>query len=245
MIPHALSGLHFVEKFFSYPVVESTNEIARKTGDRPKSGLFVIQADRQTSGRGRQGATFFSNTTGGLWVSLVSPVHDLSSHFIYNRALSLAIFDTLSGIKKDAPLGIKWPNDIYWADKKICGILLQNHALYPNLLIAGFGLNINIKPEDFPSSLRPIATSLLIETGKASPLTHILHDIIECYQANFSSDQEQIHQRYLQCLYKKGSIIDIDGTQGIFDSVEPDGRLRLIQAAGTVFISSGTLKFLD
>lgn len=207
--------------------------------------MFVIQADRQTSGRGRQGATFFSNTTGGLWVSLVSPVRDLSSHFIYNRALSLAIVDTLYGIKKDAPLGIKWPNDIYWANKKICGILLQNHLLYPNLLIAGFGLNINIKSKDFPSSLKPIATSLLIETGKASPLAHLLRNIIEYYYINLSCNQEQMHQHYLQHLYKKGSRIDIDGTQGIFDSVEPDGRLRLIQAAGTAFINSGTLKFLD
>ena len=60
MIPHALSGLTFIERFYTYPTLASTNEVARKIVQRPRNGLFCIQADRQTEGKGRRGDSFFS-----------------------------------------------------------------------------------------------------------------------------------------------------------------------------------------
>ena len=72
MVPHVLSGLSFIERFYSYPTLPSTNEAAKALRNRPVKGLFCIQADRQTAGRGRRGASFFSDSPGGLWVSLVT-----------------------------------------------------------------------------------------------------------------------------------------------------------------------------
>ena len=84
MIPHALSGLSFVERFYSLPTTVSTNDAARAFGHRPSRGIYCVQADRQTGGRGRRGTPFFSDSIGGLWVSLVVPIADPADHFRYN-----------------------------------------------------------------------------------------------------------------------------------------------------------------
>lgn len=244
MIPHALSGLHFVERFYSYPVADSTNEIARNLEKHPQNGLFVVQADRQTAGRGRRGNSYFSDSTGGLWVSLITPSTNISAHFLHNRALSLAIYETIKEYDRNAPLYIKWPNDIYWADKKICGILLETHKVYTDTLIIGFGLNVNLKQEDFPPELVQRASSLQIETGRPFPLSDLLRKIINQYHTQLSLDTENVHEHYVHCLYKKGSAVEIDGKAGFFESVEIDGRLRLKQSDHTILIHSGTLTFL-
>jgi BirA family biotin operon repressor/biotin-[acetyl-CoA-carboxylase] ligase len=210
-----------------------------------KGGLIVIQADRQTIGHGRRGTPFYSDHPGGLWVSIISPIPDVSLHFNHNRALSLAIADALGAIDKDASIAIKWPNDIYWRNKKICGILLENHPTFPNLLITGFGLNVNMPLSDFPSELHSIVTSVLNETNQSRSLSTLLHSIIGNYYNNINSDQKCNHSRYLQYIYKKNCLIEIDGKQGIFDSVEEDGRLRLICEDTTIFITTGSIRFLD
>jgi len=245
MLPHALKGLLFVERFYSYPVVASTSDIARAIADAPTQGMFVFQADRQTAGRGRSGALFFSNSEGGLWASIVTRPASIDCHFNHNRALSLAIAAAAEAEtgRVDA-CSIKWPNDIYWVGRKLCGILLENHLSKPDLLVLGFGINVNLRTEDFPPELRPIATSLFIETGKRVSLTRLLRGIIERYHANIARNGEEIHAAYTRRLYGLGRRIAIESKEGVFDGVEPDGRLRLRQGREVDYMLSGQVIFL-
>ncbi len=244
MIPHALSGLSFVERFYTYPSIPSTNETAREIVQRPQKGLFCIQADRQTAGRGRRGASFFSDCEGGLWVSIVTKVDDTANHFSYNRAISLAVAVALAKCGKDPPVFIKWPNDIYWGERKICGILLENHLHYDDLLVIGFGINVNIGHEEFPDELRSIVTSVLIETGRRCSLVSLLRAILEKYMEFISMDSSEIHSMYSERLYGKGMVISINGRKGVFSSVAADGRLQLISNGITTMINSGSPVFL-
>lgn len=243
MIPHALSGLSFIERFYSYPVLDSTNATARSMRHHPKKGIYCIQADRQSSGRGRRGGPYFSDCQGGLWVSLVITTDDPSRHFIYNRAISLAVALTLEQCGKKLPVSIKWPNDIYWGKRKICGILLENHPVFPNVIIIGFGLNINMQVSDFPDDLQKIATSVLIETGQHCSLSALLRTILRHYSVIQAADQDKIHGYYLNRLYGKGQTIGINGLSGTFSTVAPDGRLKLINNGIPVFINSGSPVF--
>ena len=245
MIPHALSGLSFVERFYSYPTLESTNETARALSARPRKGIFCIQADRQTSGRGRRGGSFFSDSPGGLWVSLLVPIDSCDAHFTYNRALSLAVAVSLEQCGKEYPIAIKWPNDIYWGDRKICGILLEMHPHYNDVLIIGFGVNVNIESDEFPDDLRTIATSISIETGKKCSLSALLRIILRQYMQLLSGGQEAIHALYVSRLYRKGALIGINGMTGIFSGVASDGRLELINNGIPVLVNSGSPVFLD
>jgi BirA family biotin operon repressor/biotin-[acetyl-CoA-carboxylase] ligase len=224
--------------------VDSTNNYAKSLKEYPDGSMLVIRAKKQCWGRGRGDNTFFSDHDGGLWVSVVAPVSDMLSHFEHNRAMSLAIAESLRGIDKNAPVKIKWPNDIYWGGKKIAGILLENIQKNPNALIIGFGINVNIKQTDFPEDIRESATSVLIETGTVQPIDKLLEDILIGYIWHRDDDQEAVHKLYLDNMYKKGHPAVIDGYVGIAAAVEPDGRLRLEVSGGhSRWFSSGTLRF--
>jgi len=245
MIPHALSGLSFIERFYSYPTLASTNDTARTLRHRPSKGMFCIQADRQTAGKGRRGASFFSDSAAGLWASLMVPVADRSDHFTYNRAASLAIALTIAQCGNNLPVAIKWPNDIYWGQRKISGILLENHPRFENILIIGMGVNANIGQDEFPPELRSIATSVLIETGRKCSLAALLRTILQQFMVVLAADKEKIHAMYSERLYGKGTTISINGITGTFSSVEPDGRLKLINRGIPVLVHSGSPVFLD
>ena len=245
MLPHSLHKLPFVERFYSHQVAGSTNDIARSMRELPsRGGIFVVQADRQTAGRGRSGASFFSDSTGGLWASIITPIGSLNEHFVHNRALSLAICE---GVERVAGQGnactIKWPNDICWGDRKLCGILLENHHVRSDILVIGFGINVRIKTPDFPSELQATATSLAVETGRDFSRRLLLETVIELYNANLMADIQKTHYSYSGRLYGLGRTAEIEGQKGIFAGVEIDGRLKLTNGKEAKFFVSGHLLF--
>lgn len=243
MIPYALSGLSFVERFYTYTFIPSTNDVAKSLQHYPQKGIYCIQADRQSAGRGRSGNSFFSDNNGGLWITLVTKVENIFSHFTYNRAISLAIVRTLEQYVKNQNISIKWPNDIFIGKKKICGILLENHPKFADALLIGFGINVNINYEDFPVELRNIATSLKIETDNNYSLVQILRTVLKNYAGFLSLSPEKSHRYYTKKLYGLGKKINIDNCSGVFDGVELDGRLRLLINGSTQFFSSGSPHF--
>jgi BirA family biotin operon repressor/biotin-[acetyl-CoA-carboxylase] ligase len=228
--------------------VDSTNSYAKSLDGIPEGEIIVIRAIKQRRGRGRNDAPFFSDHAGGLWVSLVVPTADISAHFEHNRAISLAIRTALlqcatSPDNEETPVSIKWPNDIYWGDRKIAGILLENAPQKPNTLIIGFGINVNIAQDDFPSDLRKTATSVMIETGEEYVPGALLDRILGEYEFITKHGPHGAHAVYAGNLYKKGYTADIGPHHGTFVTVEIDGRLRLDTAQGPMLLSSGTLRF--
>jgi biotin-[acetyl-CoA-carboxylase] ligase BirA-like protein len=244
MLPHSLAKLPFVERFYSHHVTGSTNDLARSMRELPRKGIFVIQADRQTAGRGRGSASFFSDTEGGLWVSIITPTSSINEHFVHNRALSLALCEAAERVTDSGHVcTIKWPNDIYWGDRKLCGILLENHLIRSDILVIGFGINVTIKTADFPPELQTIATSLAIETDKQVSRRTLLEKILERYDANLIADIQKTHYAYSGRLYGLGRAAEIEGNRGIFAGVEIDGRLKLNTGRETKYFLSGHLTF--
>jgi biotin-[acetyl-CoA-carboxylase] ligase BirA-like protein len=233
-------------KRITLDTVDSTNNYAKTLGG-PCEEITVIRAIRQSDGHGRNGKPFFSNHAGGLWVSMIVPVTDISTHFNHNRAISLAIRTALLDCQPrpaiDAPVSIKWPNDIYWGDRKIAGIMLENSPNAPNALIIGFGINLNIAQDDFPGELRKIATSVMIETDEEYVPDAILERILREYEFITKHGPNGAHAVYAGNLYKKGFKAVVGKHRGTFVTVEIDGRLRLDTSEGPVLLSSGTLSF--
>jgi BirA family biotin operon repressor/biotin-[acetyl-CoA-carboxylase] ligase len=225
--------------------VDSTNSYAKSLGGFPENELTVIRAIRQNRGRGRGDAAFFSDHAGGLWVSLVAPIADVSAHFEHNRAISLAIRAALieCALSGNARVSIKWPNDLYWGERKIAGVLLENIPQNPNALIIGFGVNVNIAQDDFPGDLRGVVTSVLMETGEEYVLDALLERILQEYNFIIKHGPKGAHAVYAGNLYKKGYPAAVGRHSGTFVTVEIDGRLRLDTANGPVLLSSGSLRF--
>lgn len=106
---------------------------------------FTIYTDFQTSGRGQQGNSWESAPGENLLFSTLFRLHDIpiQRQFLLSELVPLAIVNVLEGYLTD--VAIKWPNDIYWRDKKLGGILIE-HILQDGLLdrsIVGVGLNVN------------------------------------------------------------------------------------------------------
>ena len=239
-----LADFSFIERFYFHPVVSSTNDCARAMVEFPEKGIFVIQADRQTCGRGRNGASFFSATDSGLWVTLIVHLESIDLHFVHNRALSLSIAEAAEEVcSSEIVCTIKWPNDIFVNDRKLCGILLESHPIRCDMLVIGFGINVNTARGEFPDELQPIATSLFIEKGRSCSRSLLLQEIISRYRTYLDLDAEAAHGLYTRRLYRRGNRAEIESQQGIFEGVEVDGRLRLLGDHGVIYFHSGHLQF--
>ncbi|MDP4187625.1 MAG: biotin--[acetyl-CoA-carboxylase] ligase, partial [Bacteroidota bacterium] len=126
--------------------IDSTNYFAMNLAMKPDTEEFtVVWADEQTSGRG-EGNNFWESEAGkNLTFSIIlKPCFlKIEQQFFLSKAISLAIANFLQPIA--GHISVKWPNDIYWKNKKICGILIEN-IVEQNIIrnsIAGIGLNIN------------------------------------------------------------------------------------------------------
>ena len=106
---------------------DSTNRYLKQLvrEERPEEGSLVI-ADYQTEGRGQMGNSWYSGRGDNLLFSLLIYPRQLPANesFILSRVTSLALKNLLDSFTDD--IRIKWPNDIYWKDKKIAGILIEN-----------------------------------------------------------------------------------------------------------------------
>jgi BirA family biotin operon repressor/biotin-[acetyl-CoA-carboxylase] ligase len=235
--------LPFVEQLVYFNSIPSTNTYAKSLKDLPEKGIAVVCADRQTAGRGQRQNTFFSEAKGGVFASMVCPIADIGLHFAHNRSVSLAIYDAIKSICPAARLSIKWPNDIYWGDKKVCGILLENVPQSSRHIVVGFGINVNIALQTFPEDIRDIATSLLIETGQKHNEDVLLRRILEWFWRYLPLDSAAAHLLYANRLYKKGSDCEVNGQKGVFEGVLEDGRMRLKTVDKEILLSSGPVRF--
>jgi BirA family biotin operon repressor/biotin-[acetyl-CoA-carboxylase] ligase len=235
--------LPFVETCLLFDEIDSTNTMARELAAIPLQGMHIIWAARQRAGRGRRERSFFSAIEGGLWVSIVVPITTLDAHFHINRGLSVAIgASTCAG---RASIALKWPNDVYLNNRKICGILLESIPGHPNGIVAGFGLNVNIRPEEFPQDLAGIATSLVIETGHEHDCSALLSAILRRFEHYRHADAAHVHIQYLGRLYKRGHQVALNDIKGIFEEVCIDGRIGIRTDTGMSYFSSGDIRFID
>lgn len=215
--------------------IESTNSYLKNLvrEKRPAEGSIVL-ADFQTGGRGQMGNSWFASKGDNLLFSLLIYPNTIkaSEQFILSRIASLAIKNMLDGFTND--IRIKWPNDIYWNDKKIAGILIEND-LQGNTIgntIIGIGININqqIFPAELPNpvSLRQITG---IEHDRQYLLDIFMREFFLLYRDMQESGFTNIEDEYILDLYRKNDYFWFEDKDGRFrakiENVQPSGHLVL------------------
>lgn len=156
--------------------VTSTNELAVSAARGCRDGT-VFLAEIQTQGKGRLSRPW-SSPPGGVWMSLVlKPAIPLSQAYRINMAVSVAVsraIEHLYGLEA----GIKWPNDILIAGRKVCGILMEVSAELDRLeyAVVGVGLNANIDASSLPEEW--MATSLQDEIGGRVSRVELIREIL-------------------------------------------------------------------
>ena len=209
---------------------DSTNCWLREQGGGED---MVVWADFQTAGRGCGTNTWESERGCNLMFSmLLHPVNiPVREQFRISMAVSVALCEVLSHYA-DA-FTIKWPNDIYWLDYKICGILIENRVQgsYLKDSIVGVGLNVNQKQflSDAPN---PISLSQII--GHDFDCERLLHKFLERFED--VSGRDTLAADYENSLYRRGKWAEYADETGHFEAVlngvKSDGRLVLTDEAG-------------
>ena len=200
--------------------------------------LFVVRTDFQTAGKGQTGNTWESAKGKNLLFSTVLYPSQIAieEQFIVSQLVSVAIKQTLD--KYADGFSIKWPNDIYWNDKKIAGILIENSLQAGKIkwMIIGVGLNVN--QEVFESNA-PNPISLKQITGKRQARKVILNEICKKIELLYTKfDYLAIRTAYIESLYRKNCFYPFRADSETFEArinqIHPDGQMELETQSGEI-----------
>ena len=219
-------------------ILASTNDYLAELCKQGKAEEFyTVIAEDQTDGKGQRGNSWESEPGKNLTFSIVlyPTAIKANKQFHLSMLASIAIIDTLTDYTDG--FSIKWPNDIYWHDKKICGILIENEleGQYLSQSIIGIGLNIN-QTEFFSSAPNPVSLYQIIgkEIDKDEVFPKIIHALLGGYKAledNFIEASACISHLYKKFLYRKDDFHIYQDKDGTFEArihdVGNDGYLYL------------------
>lgn len=218
-----------------YPVLESTNKtLAGIISSAVTDEGVIIQAGKQTHGKGHAGNSWWSEADKNLLFSLLLKPSFLSpeGQFDLSRMLCLALRDLLQEYCNSP--AIKWPNDLYAGNKKIAGILIENSLQGNRILYSISGVGLNVNQTDFDSAI-PSPTSLSLEKGCHFDIPFIFQELLKhienWYEKLKDGKVDEIRQSYLDHLYKRGvwaDFMDDNGPlRGKILDVLPGGELIL------------------
>lgn len=218
---------------------DSTNSwIGRNEKDL--SPTMLVYTMEQTAGRGQRGNTWESQPGKNITASLLFHPENFPAYrqFEISEAIALAICEFLKELELNVK--IKWPNDIYVDDKKICGILVEHVVTGKNITrtIAGFGININ--QEKFTSEApNPVSVCQLV--GKEYDIDESVTKLAGYLHKNLQrlESEENFHSEFLDSLWRRdGNFYKFrirEGERMIdaqIDTVANDGTLHLIDRGG-------------
>ena len=221
----------------------STNTyMARLAATLP--GGTVIYTPSQTAGRGQKGNSWESEDGKNLTFSqlLKRPPVNARDQFYLSEAAALAVVEALSAEAGDG-FTVKWPNDVYWQDKKVCGMLLENSLDGSSIAHCIVGIGINVNQERFLSNA-PNPISLMGITGHEHDLDALLRRVcprIEQLVDSLADDnaRDRLHHQYMAALYRNDGTLhpyeDATGHRFMASvaGIAPDGTLTLQHQDGT------------
>lgn len=228
-----------------YPTIDSTNNECKRFLANSKDGVFLICADEQTAGRGRQGKSFYSPAMTGVYFSLViRPETSLQNAVTATTAASVAACRAIEELTPLKPQ-IKWVNDVFLNGKKICGILTEAVTNFETGIVESviIGIGINIKTIDFPNDVEN-AGSLDFKISRSALIACIADNLIEIAQGDYKAfiDYYRSHSLVLGKKIKfiehgkvtQAAAVAIDETGGL--EVELEGGERRTLRSGEISV---------
>ncbi len=228
-----------------YPVIDSTNNEAERRFASGKRGPFAIVSSCQTKGRGRLGRAWHSASAENLYLSVLFepniPPQQLQHFTLW---AGIRICRMLQQLVPNAPLQIKWPNDLQCKGRKFAGMLTEAKidADAIRCIVFGIGLNVNSNPNDYPDAIRQLATSLHAVHGEALSLSRLAANVIAAVEQAYigcieGSTVESLPEAWapLSALRGKPVTARINGKAitGIAGGINASGALLVEQPDGT------------
>ena len=174
----------------------------RESGSLPALNSVVVVTDYQTAGRGCGTNTWESERGKNLLFSMLIHPTGIAANeqFRITEAVSVALCQTLQAYINNK-VEIKWPNDIYVGDKKICGILIENRVQGNIIKDSIIGVGLNVNQLNFVSDA-PNPVSLANLTGRLFDTAQLLQELLQAFDEEWA-DGEGARSRYLSQLYRR------------------------------------------
>ena len=172
--------------------VTSTNPLLKSLAEQNMPEGFVLVAESQTAGRGRLGRSFHSPVGTGLYMSiLLRPTFSAERALFITTAAAVAVCRAIeqeTGLKPQ----IKWVNDIYLHEKKICGILTESSINFETKglkwAVLGIGLNLSEPEGGFPEEIRSVAGALFAESCSVEMRARLTAAILDHFFTFYSEN---------------------------------------------------------
>ena len=238
------------------PSIGSTNEEAMAWATEGAPEGAVVGADHQTAGRGRWGRTWSSAPGNLVQTSTVLrpnlPVLDAG---VITTSIGVACaraVEEVSGLE----VGLKWPNDVNIAGKKVAGILVESRVDDRGsitIAIAGVGINANWPVEDMPEEIRDRATSISVATGNEVDRLELLVAYLAALEEVYGLIKTARRDEVVVEAVMRSEILERDVTVRFLDGstiagratgIDPSGALKLETSGGTKLVHVGEIEQL-
>lgn len=234
-------------RFVALDETDSTNHYCLHSLDEASLGaggpvrMVVVTAEYQSAGKGQGANTWESERGKNLLFSIMCHPQwiPVRMQFILSECIALAIRDALAEVADG--ISIKWPNDIYYGDRKICGILIENRLASGRIKDCVIGVGLNVNQQKFHGDA-PNPVSLVQITGRETDRRALLGNIVARFGAYLKQSQKAdygtIASAYMASLYRGQGFHPYRDADGRFEAaiveVEDDGRLILRDREGMI-----------
>ncbi len=226
---------------YYYQSIDSTNRVAKDLAVQGVADGALVVAEEQTRGKGRMDRTWISPGGENILCSLILyPALQTAAIFRLTMLASVAVVHAIQNVC-GIEARIKWPNDVYIGNKKVCGVLtefLADHDVVRYVVI-GIGLNVNLSPAGIPE-IKDIATSLGDAAGRTVSRTELLQELLRQVDVRYgrlsagSGDElRREWEEHSLILDKEVTIVSGEESRsGIARGITADGHLVLEEPGG-------------
>lgn len=229
--------------------VTSTNTLLKEQA-KNKNEWCTFVASSQTGGKGRLGRTFYSPKNSGVYLSLLlKPELEIERAILITTAAAVAVTRTLK-ILGCENAQIKWVNDIFVDNKKVCGILTESvintETKKLDFAVLGVGINLVKPKDDFPEEIKNIAGAVFgseTENLKECFVAEFLNEFYKIYKDLSDNSFMETYREKSLCVNKEITVIRNDNTKKARAiSIDDNARLEVEYETGErEFLSSGEI----
>jgi len=254
MLPY-LDNDAYASKIHIYDTLGSTNKTAKEMAVSGCDHGTIVIANTQTSGKGRYSRDFYSPPDSGLYMSFVfrAEILHVQKPSLITASAAVAVCRAIEAVSKKQPK-IKWINDIFINDKKICGILTEAMTDFESgsidWIVVGIGINVSNNKDDFPGELAQIAGSIFFDADekmnkKTAARNRLAAEVINrCFGLKTWLDDEAVYSEYIERSMLLGRRITVmlpdETCEATAIDVDINGHLVVRKSNGeTVSLSSG------
>lgn len=234
-----------------YKTIDSTNTKLKEMASKGAKEWKILVAEEQTQGRGRMNRKFYSPSVSGIYMSiLLKPKVSWNEALFITTLCATAVSEAIESIT-GINTGIKWVNDIYVNNKKVCGILteasLNMESGYLDYAVAGIGINVKSPEGGFPEELKDIATSVMEETNvyiedlRCKIVASVINNIDKYYKNILKHDFMEKYKEKSILIGKNVYITDDINKESLYvRDIDDNAALVVEKTDGTVIqLSSG------